>query len=119
MRFLIVLILNILATALLLHFLPWWTTMIFAFLTIFMLPLKKVSAFLATGIGNGLCWIGIAAMKDFENGHLLSKKVAELMNFPSFLLLLLISGIIGFVTGGLGGFAAANLRSIFVTDEEL
>ena len=108
MRFLVVLILNALSSSLLLHFLPWWICLPIAFLIILMLPLKKLSAFLASGLGTSICWILYSSISDFHNGHILSGKIATLFHLPSWMFVLIITAVIGFITGGLGGFTAAT-----------
>ena len=107
MRFFAVLILSALASALLLHFLPWWICMVIVFFLVLMMPMRIISSLLSGGVGVGLCWLIAALMRDFPNNHILSKRIAELMHLPSFILVVLICGVIGFITGALGGLSAS------------
>ncbi len=93
--------------------LPWWTCMLLSFIVILFLPLKPAGSFLATALGVGICWLLVALIKDFRNEHLLSRKMAELFSLPSYTLLIFLTTITGFLTGGLGGWTAALLRKLF------
>lgn len=109
MRFFIIMLITALASALLLHFLPWWVSMVIAFLMVLMLPLRTGAATLSAGLGVGLCWLVIILSRDISNEHILSRQIAVLMGVPSYLFILLIGSLIGFITGALGGFSAAAL----------
>lgn len=112
MRFIIIMVITALASALLLHFLPWWVCMLIGFLLVLMMPLRLGAATLSTGLGAGLCWLLIAIFRDAANEHILSRQIAELVGLPSYLFVILVCGVIGFVTGALGGFTAAAILNV-------
>lgn len=112
MRFFIIMLITALASALLLHFLPWWISVVIAFLMVLLLPLRLGAAALSAGLGAGLCWLVIALTRDMANEHILSRQIAVLMGVPSYLFVLLITGLIGFISGALGGFTASVLNRI-------
>jgi len=114
MRFFLVCAATLVATYFALMLMPWWISMPVAFILVLLLPLRKKSAaFLAPALGSGVCWLLLAALKDYPNHHLLSQKIASLFHLPSFVLLILVCGLIGFVTAGLGGWTAAALQALF------
>lgn len=96
-----------------LWFLPWWTCMPVAFLITSLLPARAGRSFLAGAIGVALCWFCIIFVADWGNDHLLSRKMAILFKLPSYALLLGLNTLIGFITGGLGGWAASSLSQRF------
>jgi len=103
-------------TAILAYFalliMPWWIPMPIAFLLILWLPMNKWNSFLATAFGGVLCFIFISMVKDFGNNHILSSKIAVIFHLPSSVFLILITGLIGFITTGLGGWTASILVSL-------
>ncbi|RQO31419.1 hypothetical protein DBR32_05505 [Taibaiella sp. KBW10] len=112
MRFLIIMTITALASVLLLHFLPWWVCMVIGFLLVLMMPLRMGAATLATGLGTGLCWLVVIVFRDFSNEHILSRQIVVLMGVPSYIFVILIGAVIGFITGGLGGFTASALLNV-------
>jgi hypothetical protein len=112
MRFFIIMLITALASALLLHFLPWWISMVIAFLMVLLLPLRMGPAILSAALGVGLCWLVIALFRDIGNEHILSRQIAVLMGVPSYIFVVCITGLIGFISGALGGFTASALNRI-------
>ena len=113
MRFLFVFLFTAIASYFALLIMPWWITMLIAFFIVLILPVKKGRAFLATALGVGLCCLIVALVADFRNEHLLSSKMAALFHLPSYILMIVITSLTGFITGGLGGWTAAALRDLF------
>lgn len=113
MRFLFVFLLTAIASYFALLIMPWWISMLIAFFVVLLLPMKKGRSFLAAALGVGLCWLLVALVADFRNDHLLSTKMAALFGLPSYALMIALSPLTGFITGGLGGWTAAALRDIF------
>ena len=113
MRFIFVLVLTAILSYLAILILPWWIPMPIAFLIILWKPMNKWKSFLAAGLGAAICFILIASVKDFQNQQILSSKIAALFHLPSPMLLILIFGIIGFITAGLGAWTGVILRTVF------
>ncbi len=113
MRFLFVFLLTAAASYFALLIMPWWISMLIAFFVVLLLPMKKGPAFLAGALGVGLCWLAVALVADFKNDHLLSSKMAALFHLPSYVLMIALTPLTGFITGGLGGWTAAALRDLF------
>lgn len=122
MRYFSVLILTGLLSSFALILMPWWIPMIVGFFIVLVLPMKLKQSFLAPALGCALAFIFIALWKDLANNHLLSAKIAQIFHLPSYLLLVLITGLIGFITAGLGGLIAFYLvafsRSLLYSESE-
>lgn len=111
MRFLSVVALTAIASYGSLQFMPWWIPMLIGFCLILVLPMRKNwQSFLATGSGAALCYTWIALFTDQANEHILSRKMAVLFHLPSYVLMIVITVMVGFFTAGLGGWTASALR---------
>ena len=83
---------------------PWWSFTITSLLVSVAIHQKPGKAFLSGFLGLFLLWGGLAFLKDAANDHLLSAKVAQILPLGgSFLVLILVTGLIG---GSVSGFAA-------------
>lgn len=108
--FLIVLVISWLC----LLYLPWWWTIVVGFTTVLCLQNdRKASAFLLCGLAGALAWLGLSLLTDYQNNFLLSSKMAVLFHLPSSKLLWLIEAILGFISAGLGGWAAKCIKFTF------
>lgn len=91
--------------------LPWWSFMVTNFLIALAIPQKPWVAFLTGALGVGAIWAGLATGIDMANNHLLSTKVANILPLHgSYVLLILITGIVGFLLGGMSSLTASYLR---------
>jgi len=109
-RFITVLLLTAAVSCAALYVFPWWVPMPVAFLLVLLLPLRGGAAFLAAGTGAALTYFIMALLADLANNHILSTKMALLFHVPSFIFMLLLTALSGFITAGLGGWAGALLR---------
>lgn len=114
MKFLLhLLILMLMAAAFQINF-PWWSIAIAGVLTGTFGRLKPGMAALAGLAGGFLLWSGYAAYLDFQNQHLLSNKLAQLIfKNQQGLLLVLLSGGVGGLVAGLGMLCGALGRSVW------
>ncbi len=101
--------------------LPWYAIGILALLLAYLASgtlLKTFGIYFAMGFA---VWYGIAMMKDAESGSILSSRIAVLFgNIPK-QAILLITGLIGGVTAGLGGIVGNAIRGIMlkpITDKQ-
>lgn|SRR5690554_4411003 len=113
MRFVFVSLMTAIVSYFALFLMPWWIPMLISFLLILLIPMNNWPSFLSTALGGGACFLFVGLWKDFNNGYLLSSKIAELLNLPFSFLLVIISGLIGFITAGLGGWTAATVFAFF------
>ncbi|WP_210518300.1 hypothetical protein [Hymenobacter terricola] len=100
----------VLASAAQLDF-PWWSLAVVAFaIGLLMAPTGRV-AFWAGFSGAGLSWILPAAWLSQQNDSLLAHRVAQLLPLGgSAIALLLVTGIVAGLVGGLAALAGAWLR---------
>jgi hypothetical protein len=106
MLFLIILTLSFISS----YFLPWWFVAIIAFLAAFFIS-KAGKPFLSGFAAVFVAWAVLALFKTIPNDNILAKKVAVL--FPlggNWILLLLITAIIGGLVGGMAALSGALLK---------
>jgi hypothetical protein len=110
MLFLIILLLSFISS----YFLPWWFVAVIAFLAAFFMGKSAVRPFLSGFAAVFVAWAVLALFKTLPNDNLLAKKVAVL--FPlggNWILLLLITAIIGGLVGGMSALSGALLKKAF------
>lgn len=91
--------------------LPWWGFVISSFLVALAVHQKPGKAFLSGFLGLFILWVGIALLKDAANEHVLSVKVARILPLGgSYLVLILVTGIVGGLTSGLAALSGSYLR---------
>jgi hypothetical protein len=90
---------------------PWWSIALVSFLVALFIYQKPVIAWLSGFAGIFLCWALLAWWIDAQNDSILSKRMAEL--FPlcgSSSLLILLTGLVGAIIGGLAALSGSLLR---------
>lgn len=91
-------------------YLPWWSFAITSFLVLFFLRQSPGKSFVAGFTGLFALWAGNAAWIDIANNHLLSQKVATILPLgSSYILLILITALIGGLVSGFASLTAAYL----------
>ena len=91
--------------------LPWWSFAITSLVVSVSIHQKPGKAFLSGFIGLFLLWAVMALVKDAANEHLLSSKVAHILPLGgSYLVLILVTGIIGGLVSGLAALTGSYLR---------
>jgi hypothetical protein len=92
-------------------YLPWWSVAIAAFLVIALIHQSPLPAFFAGFIAVFLLWSILAFIISYRNDDILAHKVSQLIiTVDNPLLLVLITGLIGGITGGLAALAASFIR---------
>ncbi len=91
---------TIIVALILSQFLPWWSVMLTAFLTAFLIPLKKATVFIVPFLAVALLWIVQSWILSSTNDYILAKKIAVLLPLGGNPFVLM------FVTGIIGGLAA-------------
>ena len=93
--------------------LPWWSFVITNFIIALAIPQKPLTSFLTGALGVGAIWAGLATGIDMANNHLLSTKVANILPLHgSYVLLIVITAIVGFLIGGMASLTASFLRKV-------
>ncbi|MCU0317869.1 MAG: hypothetical protein MUC61_00815 [Amoebophilaceae bacterium] len=117
MKFLIQVFLTILMSYVAEQFLPWWTIGVCAAIVAMFLPLNGVTAYLGGFTAISLLWMVTATLIDVRTNAVLSTKVAPLLGFQSTTLLVVLTGLVGGIVGGLGALSGQKLR-VLLTQEE-
>jgi hypothetical protein len=90
---------------------PWWSFVVTSFVVALAVHQKPGKAFLSGFAGLFLLWTVLSFMKDAANDHLLSQKVAQILPLGgSYIVLILVTGIIGGLVSGLAALSGSYLR---------
>ena len=110
-------IISILLTALLAYAvgiygnLPWWSFVLTNLLVAMVIPQKSIHSFLIGFVSIGLLWTLLAIGIDQGNNHLLSVKVANILPLKgSYVSLIVLTGFIGALVGGLASLTGSFVR---------
>jgi len=117
MKFLIQVVLTVLLSYVAEQFLPWWTIGICAAIVAVGLSLNRVTAFLGGFTAISLLWMVVATLIDVHTNSILSNKIAPLLGFQGSTLLILLTGLVGGVVGGLGALSGQQLRMLLTQSE--
>jgi hypothetical protein len=91
--------------------LPWWSFAISSFVVALAIPQKPFKAFITGFLGLCIVWVVLSVMKDLANEHILSTKVAQILPLGgSFVVLILLTGILGGLVSGLSALAGSYVR---------
>ncbi|MCE7068824.1 hypothetical protein LZG74_00830 [Dyadobacter sp. CY327] len=111
MNFLIIL----LATALLQIFAPWWVIAIVPFLVFLVRQTNAANAFWTGFAATGLLWMAYGFYLNFISDGAMSDRIAGIFSLPNGILLLLVSALLGGLTGGLAGLSGQLVRRMFIS----
>lgn len=91
--------------------LPWWGFAITSLVVSVAIHQKPRKSFVSGFLGLFLLWAGMALLKDMANEHILSTKVAQILPLGgSYLVLILVTGIVGGLVSGFAALAGSYLR---------
>jgi len=94
------------------QFLPWWTISICAAIVAMGLPLNRIIAFLGGFTAISLLWMVVATLIDVRTESVLSAKIAPLLGLQSSTLLILLTGLVGGIVGGLSALSGQQVRKL-------
>ena len=86
---------------------------VIAFASAYFIGKKPGRAFLAGLTGVFLAWIILALLKSVPNDNILANRVSHLFQLPNWILLLLVTGLIGGLVGGMAALSGALARKSF------
>jgi hypothetical protein len=89
---------------------PWWMGVVIAAIVAVVAGLRPALAFLSGFIGLAIAWGIAAGWMDFQNHGVLATRMGALFNNIPGSSLLILTILIGAVTGGLGALSAAYGR---------
>jgi hypothetical protein len=95
-------------------YLPWWSVMLAAVISGYLIPLKKGSVFFIPFIAIALLWMVQSYLIGQANDFVLAKKIATLLSLQgNERLLLLVTGIIGGLAAGISGILGKQISTFF------
>jgi hypothetical protein len=113
MKFLISILLIALLSFAVGLYLPWWSLALVAFIVAALIHQKAGRAFLSGFLALFLLWGVLAIIIDQRNQHILSKKIATLLPLAgSYLLLILVTALVGGLVAGFAAMAGSYLRRV-------
>jgi len=92
------------------YFMPWWAIAVVSLLVSLFAGHKPGRGFLMGFCGVGLCWLGIAAVKNTANEHILASRMAELFHLPGQMFFLAVTVLLGALIGGLFAWSGSLIR---------
>jgi hypothetical protein len=91
--------------------LPWWSFVVTNFIIAIVVNQKPGKSFLSGALGIGLLWLVLALVIDTQNNHILSVKVANILPLKgSYIALIIITSVVGFLLGGLSSLTGSFVR---------
>lgn len=112
MKFLTQVALTALLSYITAQFLPWWSLVICAAIVAMGLDRSSAIAFLGGFVAINLLWMLAATLIDVNTEAILSTKIAPLLGFQSPILLVLWTGLLGGIMGGLGALSGQQIRTL-------
>jgi len=106
MLFLIILLLSFACS----YFLPWWMISIVAFLAAFFIGKAPGRSFLSGFAAIFIFWTILALIKSLPNDNILAGRVAALFQLPGWILLLLVTALIGGLVGGMSAMSGVLVK---------
>ncbi len=108
MKFIIQLIFTIVICLLLELFFPWWTLAIGAFVVAFIFDNKGFPSFVIGFLAAALLWTGLAGYTTFITDGILTTRLNQLLPINS----ILITALVGGLTGGFGALTGSLFRKL-------
>jgi hypothetical protein len=91
--------------------LPWYSFVFTALLVAIAVHQKPWKAFLAAFLAQALLWTALALMLDIPNEHILSTKVASVLPLGgSYIVLIIVTAVVGGLVSGLAALTGSYLR---------
>lgn len=112
MRFILLTILAAIAVIIVNPIIPYWGVMILIAIISTMIFPNGIGGFLGGGLGMGLTWLGQCIYLGLTAGSPLPEQMAKLMGLGTGMTLVVITGIIGFILGGLSGWTGVLFRRL-------
>ena len=98
--------------------LPWWSFLIVGFVVAFLMPGNNFNALLSGFLGAGIVWLVMAWKIDVETASIMSQKIVQLFPVEDTNMLVILTGLIGGLSGGMGAFTGNSFRQLFLKKKE-
>jgi hypothetical protein len=94
-------------------YLPWWTIALAAAVVALVLDLRPAQAFLAGLTGAMILWGMVSFLRSSANEHILAHRMSRfILQKDSPELLILVTALIGGLTGGMGALTGSLFRNL-------
>ncbi|MEP0369342.1 MAG: hypothetical protein ABJN36_02275 [Cyclobacteriaceae bacterium] len=93
---------------------PWWILFVVTFGVCFGIHGSSINTFIGGFLGVGLVWLVTAWILDYQSNAAFTDKMVQLFPVEDGILLVILSGIIGGVCGGLGALTGNSFKQLFV-----
>lgn len=94
-------------------YLPWWGIILSTFIVSIVIVQRPLPAFLCGFISLFLLWLFMAVYIDSANGGTLAPKISQIMGFgKSSSMLMLVTSIVGGLSGGMGALTGSLLMRV-------
>ena len=93
-------------------FLPWWSMMIVAFLFAFLFGRNGTNTFFIGALACGFTWLAYSLFIQFTQGNLMTTRMAELFQLPSFAWFFPVVFLLAAITGGIASWTGWTLRAL-------
>ncbi len=117
MKILFKIILTVALAYLLQYFFPWWTAVLAAFIIALLIKSSLINDFLSGFLGVGLLWGVMAWVIDMQTNSMLTSKIAMLFSLDNPTYLILITGLVGGIAGGLGALSGNQIKGLFTKEK--
>jgi hypothetical protein len=96
------------------YFLPWWMIAIIAFLAAFFIGKTSGRSFWSGFGGVFIAWSILVLLKSIPNNNILASRVIQLFPLPhNWVLLLLITALIGGLVGGMSALSGVLMKKVW------
>lgn len=106
MVFIVIIILSFLLQLVL----PWWLIVIISFTTCGLIGKTGKISLWAPFFAILLLWTGMALFKSLPNNHILASRIAIMFGVQSWLLILMLSALLGAFVAGVSGYCGYHFR---------
>lgn len=106
MLFLIIFILSLASG----YLFTWWAVAIIAFVAAYFNGKKSAQTFWSGFLAVAAAWLVLALFKSVPNDHILVSRVAKMVGLPHWILVLLITLIIGGIAGGMAALSGVLVK---------
>ena len=98
--------------------LPWWSSLLVAFLVELFLGKEKATTFFSGFYGVAIPWMLLAAYIDHMSESILSVQILKLFNAPPYgFVMIIITGFLGGLYGGLASVVGGWTRLAFMKND--
>lgn len=100
-------------------FYSWWWIILIPLVLGYFEKDSVLKASMGNGVGVFLLWVGMSLYTWKQGGEIIVARVAEVMGLGSGSILVLVTGLVGFVMASLAGYAGFSLRKTLVKEYQV